>query len=408
VDCPPLFRRGGLYQDSSGKDWPDNALRFAVFSHAAAHLATWSEAWQPTIVHCHDWHTGLVPLLIANQGRSLPATVFTIHNMAFQGNFPANVFDGLGLPRASFTPDGLEFYGNVSFLKSGIRYADRLTTVSPTYAREIQTPEFGFGLEGLLRARSDDLVGIVNGIDADLWNPRTDDRISCPYSDDDVSGKFGCKADLQQQLGLTVDPTLPVLASASRLTSQKMADVLLSVLPDVLNREPRIQFAVLGQGDSALEHGFRELAAGFPGRIAVDIGYSETAAHRLHAGADILVHGSRFEPCGLTQLYAMRYGTVPVVRRTGGLADTVVDADEQTIGDGTSTGIAFEDATEGDLVGGLGRSLELYGDRKVWTRIQRRGMCTDFSWRRSAIAYVELYRSLLPEAERTAVNAGQA
>lgn len=397
VDCPTLFRRPGLYQDPAGNDWPDNAVRFAVFSHAAVHLALRHGGWRPAIVHCHDWHTGLVPLLLAGKSRCRPATVFTIHNLAFQGNFPAQVFERLGLPAGSFTPDGLEFYGNISFLKSGIRYADRLTTVSPTYAREIQTPEFGLGLDGLIRSRANDLAGIVNGIDADIWNPLTDHRIPFTYSAGNVAGKKGCKAELQRELGLATEPDLPLLASASRLTSQKMADVVLSVLPDILNREPRIQFALLGQGEERLEKGFREVAVTFPGRIAVDIGYTETAAHRLHAGADILVHGSRFEPCGLAQLYAMRYGTVPVVRRTGGLADTVVDADQDAISAGTSTGIAFDDPTEADLMAGLARGVSLYQNKDIWKRIQCGAMRADFSWRRSATAYAALYRSMLPE-----------
>jgi starch synthase len=397
VDCPPLFRRsGGLYQDSSGCDWPDNAIRFAVLCHVAAHLASRNAQWRPDIVHCHDWHTGLVPLLLWRKGRTRPATVFTIHNMAFQGVFPADLFSRLGLPPECFTPDGVEFYGGISFLKSGIRYADRLTTVSPTYAREIQTPEFGLGLEGLVQSRANDLVGIINGIDTGLWDPARDGHIPCRYSGSDMSGKAHCKTELQQELGLVVDPGLPLLASASRLTSQKMADVVLSVLPEILNREPRIQFALLGRGDARLEHGFRQVARRFPGRIAVDIGYSESGAHRLHAGADLLIHGSRFEPCGLAQLYAMRYGTVPVVRRTGGLADTVIDADPGAIADGTSTGIAFDEPTASDLVAGLDRGLSLYENRAVWSRIRSQAMRGDFSWRRSAEAYSALYESLAP------------
>ncbi|HEY6824786.1 MAG TPA: glycogen synthase GlgA [Steroidobacteraceae bacterium] len=386
VDCPALFRRPGTpYQDAQGADWPDNALRFGVFSHAIARVALGAATldWRADIVHCHDWHTGLAPYLIAGRAER-PHSVFTIHNAAFQGNFPLSVAPDLGLPREVLTPETMEFYGRLSFLKAGIRYAERLTTVSPTYARELLTPEFGCGLEGLIATRASDFIGILNGIDTRTWNPATDPLIAERYSSQDLAGKAACKAELQRENGLAQDARAPVVSFASRLTGQKMADTTLERLPRLLAQYPRLQFALLGSGERAIEEGFAELARRHPARVAAHIGYCEAREHRLHAGADILLHGSRFEPCGLAQMYAMRYGAVPIVRGVGGLADTVADED---------TGFVFREASPDALAEGIGRAVQAYERGEDWLPLQRRAMNADFGWRRPARAYLDLYRS---------------
>jgi starch synthase len=386
VDCPALYQRPGTpYQDAAGHDWPDNALRFGLFSHAVARLALGVPqlAWTPDVVHCHDWHTGLVPYLVGRAGGPRPRTVFTIHNAAFQGNFPLALAPALGLPPEALTPGGMEFYGQLSFLKAGIRYADRLTTVSPTYARELCTPQFGCGLEGLIASRAQDFVGILNGIDTRLWNPATDGFIAERYSRQNPLGKEACKADFQRECAMQQDPQAPLVAFASRLTSQKMADVTLQRLPRLLERHPRMQFALLGCGEHAIEAGFSHLAGAFPGRVGIHIGYQEASEHRLHAGADVLLHGSRFEPCGLAQMYAMRYGALPVVRRVGGLADTVAEGEN---------GFVFDEASPQALEEALERCLDTYAREPfAWRELQSRAMQADFGWERPASAYLDVY-----------------
>lgn len=396
IDCPKLFDRPGtVYQNPDGADWEDNALRFGVLCHVAARLGLGEVpvGWRADVVHAHDWHTGLVPLLLHARGEPRPRSVFTIHNAAFQGCFPLDSAAQLDLPRHVATdPDSVEFYGRLSFLKAGVAYADRVTTVSRGYAREIQTPEFGFGLEGLYQARSRDLRGIMNGIDTELWNPATDPHIPRKYSVESIDGKRVCKASLQDHAGLFIDRGAPLVAFLSRLTHQKMADVFLADLPRVLEWDSRIQVAIHGQGDKVLEDGLRKTAKRYPGRVSARIGYEEDYAHRLQAGADIMLHGSRFEPCGLTQMYAMHYGTVPVVRRVGGLADTVVDA-----GYGNGTGFVFEEPDGNAMMAALARSIKCYRDRpEDWAEIQARGMAADFSWSRSAGNYLRLYNELAP------------
>jgi len=397
VDCPPLFdRQGTPYLDPDGNPWADNASRFGLLCHVAARIALGRAglAWQPDIVHAHDWHAGLVPLLIRLAGQSCPRTVFTVHNLSFQGNFPLADAERLDLPAEVLNPEGIEFFGQVSFLKAGILYSDRVTTVSPTYAREILTPAFGHGMDGLVATRGADLLGIMNGIDADVWNPANDPHLPRNYSLDDPSGKQACKLQLQQQLGLQLDPTAPLVVSVSRLTWQKMADVLLEQLPDMLARHPRLQLALHGRGDRAIEEGFEQIARDYPGRVAVDIGYDEAHAHRLHAGADILLHGSRFEPCGLAQLYAMRYGTIPVVSRVGGLADSVVDADADRE---SATGFVFDETTGEGLVAALDRCVHVYQSQPdVWSDLRRHAMSRDSGWSSSAGQYEDLYAGLLP------------
>ena len=402
IHAPSLFcRLGGLYQNPDGAEWKDNARRFALLAHAAkvvcdGHLA----GWRPDVVHANDWHTGLLPLLLCGQQR--PATVFTIHNMAFQGNFPREALGAIDIPERFFhTPDGIEFYGKVSFLKSAIRYSDRITTVSPTYANEVMTPEFGYGLEGILRERSKDFTGILNGIDDIAWNPAKDGKLPAFYSGRDIAGKRICKADLQKEFGLNLAVDVPLVGFVSRLTHQKMADIILETVPWLVERGA--QFVLVGEGDHEIEAGFERLSRDFPGKVAVRIGYAENLAHRLQAGTDILLAPARFEPCGLTQLYALRYGTVPVVRRTGGLADTVCDANAATMSDRSATGFVFDEPSLPDLRGAITRALTLYQEPLAWRRLQLNGMAKDFSWQASAAKYAALYREvagLVPEDGR--------
>lgn len=395
VDCPSLFRRaGGLYRDSEGRDWPDNALRFALFSHVVARLALGKTdvTWRPDVVHVNDWHLGLVPALLAAEPAPRPPTILTMHNLAFQGVFPAEVFPHLGLPSDWLTTEGVEFYGRVSFLKAGIRFADCLTTVSPTYAQEILTPEFGCGLDGLLRARAIDLVGILNGIDYDSWASDDPSAVPFPYNARDLSGKRRCKAVLQQELGLAADPDAPVIAFVSRLTDQKMADALPDIVPLIISQGA--QLAICGEGERSIEHALRALEVRYPGHVSVRIGYEEAIARRILAGADILAAPARFEPCGLTQMYAMGYGTIPVVRRVGGLADTVVAQGEHSP-ECKGTGFVFDEPTAGHLAMAITRALDLYRQPAAWSDMQTRAMRQDFRWMRSAQRYKALYESLV-------------
>jgi starch synthase len=400
VDCPPQFkRRGGLYQNAEGEDWHDNHRRFSLLSHVAAKIATGEIVadWRADVVHANDWHTGLIPLLLENNGEARPATLFTVHNLAFQGLFPADALGDLSLPESLFGPDGLEFHGRISFLKAGIRYSDRFNTVSPSYAREILTPEFGCGLDGLLNDRASDLNGILNGIDCAVWNPASDPFLPARFDAHSMGGKHKCKADMQRALGLEVGPETPLVIWASRLAHQKMADTALEMLPQLLAAHD-VQFALIGEGDPAFERGFTELAQAHPGRMAVRIGYEEALAHRFYAAGDILLHPSRFEPCGLTPQYAMRYGTVPVVTSVGGLTDTVRDADEQAMRAGTATGFSFKEQTAPAMLACLDRALAAYARPVTWRRLQRQAMSQDFGWQASAARYLALYRELAPFA----------
>ena len=391
VDSPGLYRRaGGPYQDERGQEWPDNALRFAVFAQVAARLAGAAVAatgWQPDVVHCHDWHCGLVPLLMKAAG-TRARSVFTIHNAAFQGNYPLQDAARLGIGPAHAGCDGVEFYGRLSFLKAGIRYADRVTTVSPTYARELLGTEHGCGMEGVLAARGADFSGILNGIDTRLWNPRSDPHLPRNYCVAEPDGKATCKTALREELGLQPSSDGPLAIMVSRLTRQKMADVVLAELPALLQREPSMQFALLGRGEADLEQGFTALAAAFPGRVSARIDYAEPDAHRLHAAADLLLHGARFEPCGLVQMYAMRYGTVPVVSRVGGLADSVVDADDLDAG----TGFVFDGCSGDALQRAIARGIRTWRERPLhWGRLQASAMRRDFGWQQPAFDYLRLY-----------------
>ncbi len=399
VDCPSLYLRAGSpYQDECGQDWPDNWLRFGVFGHVAAWCASADRGlgWRPDIVHAHDWQAGLAPLLLRQgSGTGRAHTLFTVHNAAFQGNFDLAVGERLGIPQSLLRPDGVEFYGKLSFLKAGILFSDRLTTVSPRYAREICTAEFGCGMEGLYAARDGELIGIRNGIDTALWDPAHDGWLAAPFAVEGIAGKRRNKAQLQQEFQLEDAPDHPLLAYVARLTTQKMADVAVERLPALLSRHADLQCVVLGRGELAFEDAFRRLVPHFPRRLGVHIGYSEPLAHRIQAGADLLLHGARFEPCGLTQMHAMRYGTVPVVRGVGGLLETVTDIDDRTSGR-PPTGFVFAEATAEAMDAAIDRCLHVYRDApETWRALQTEGMRFDSGWARPAHAYLDLYRTML-------------
>jgi starch synthase len=385
VDCPPLYQRdGGPYHTPDGEDWDDNALRFGVLSRAAARLggARSPLDWRPAIVHCHDWPAGLAPIYLRDEPERA-ASVMTIHNLAFQGNYGAELLAPLEVAPSAFTLDGVEFYGRLSFLKGGIATADALTTVSPTYAREIQTPELGHGMDGLLRHRRDALSGILNGIDTRVWDPASDARIAQRYDANTLERKAANKAALQRRLGLESRAGVPLVGAVSRLTAQKGAD-LLAAAADALVALPA-QLAVVGKGERELERVLAAVAARHPGQIAVRVAFDEDLAHAIEAGADLFVMPSRFEPCGLNQMYSQRYGTPPVVRATGGLADTVQDG---------ATGFLFERAESEALLEALGRALAVYAEPARWRRLQRAGMERDFSWSAAARRYADLYLKL--------------
>ena len=394
LDCPPLFaRRGNPYTDAAGNDWPDNHLRFATLSLAAARIASGTSGldWRADVLHANDWQTGLAPAYLRMSGAPNTRSVFTIHNMRYQGLFPAGVLAELELPRHAFGLEGLEFHGHVSMLKAGLAFCDRITTVSPTYAGEIRLPEFGYGMEGLLTARAHDLSGVLNGIDERAWNPATDPHIPAPYNDGDLSGKAACKTALQRDLELDEDTGAPLISMVTRLTAQKGVDLVIDILGALAERG--IQVAILGAGDAGYEHHLRTLPVP-PGRIATRIGYDETLAHRLIAGADMFLMPSRFEPCGLTQMYAMRYGTLPIARRTGGLADK--NRDISTSDPTAGTGFLFDASTPDSLLDAVLRAVRLRADETAWRLAQRRAMQQDFSWSRAAEAYRGIYGRLAP------------
>lgn len=404
LDCPGLFERpGGLYLDPDGAPWPDNARRFAMLARAVRLLAMGEGPvhWQPDVVHLNDWQTGPAAALLAREQGPRPATVFTIHNLAFHGLFDPGALEMLGLPADLFTPDALEFWGQVSFLKAGLRFADRLTTVSATYAREIRTPAFGCGLDGVLCARPDGVLGVRNGIDADEWNPATDPHLPATYDVHDLRGKAACKQALQQRFGLEPDPARPLLGYLCRLTGQKMADVVLEALPALDARG--MQVAVMGQGDPAVEAAFRAAAAALPGRVGVTCGYDEATAHLLLAGCDVLLAPARFEPCGLTQMYAMRYGAVPVASRIGGLAETIDDLPPGAAGIADATGFLFDGTTAADLLAAVDRAAAWIWQRFNWRRLMTNGMRRDFSWEQPVQRYLALYEELAAGRPRAAL-----
>ncbi|MEO1239332.1 MAG: glycogen synthase GlgA [Pseudomonadota bacterium] len=385
LDAPHLFdRAGSLYLDEAGRDFDDNPQRFAALSQTAAAIAQGAvKGFRPEVVHCHDWQAGLAPYYL----RDTPVgTVFTIHNIAFQGVAPAQMVETLGIDRTDFIEEGLEYWGQISALKAGLRWADQLTTVSPTYAAELTTPEFGMGMEGLLRARERDLSGILNGVDTAAWNPATDKAITAYKT---PKGKARNKIKLRKDFGLP-ETDGPLAVVVSRLSHQKGLDVLLDALPALVDRGG--QLALLGTGDPALEAQFRK-AAEHP-NVAVHIGYDEALSHRVIAGGDAILIPSRFEPCGLTQLYGLRYGTIPVVARTGGLVDTVIDASPAARRAGVATGLQFGPVTPHALATALLRLVDLYHDTPTWAKMQKNAMTSEVGWDMSAGAYARLYEKV--------------
>ena len=401
IDAPYLYRRGGSpYQDGQGEEWADNLQRFALLGWVAAHLAAddADPLWVPDVVHAHDWHAAMACAYIADHGPTAAASVFTVHNLAFQGLFPMHDRALLGLASRLMSPAGLEFHGQLSFMKAGLKFADRVATVSPNYAREIATHEFGCGLDGVIRGRGDAVAGILNGIDLALWNPATDAAIAKRYDTEQLQGKRDCRLALQTELGLDIDDQALLLTVVSRLTAQKGLDLVLSALPELL--AAGVQFAVQGTGEPVLEAAFRMAQLAHPGRVQVHIGYDEARAHRLVAGADVIAVPSRFEPCGLTQMYGLRYGTLPVVRRVGGLADTVVDASEAAIAAGQATGFTFDAATPAAFARAVQRALAARREPGLWRRLMAHAMQQPLSWAGPALDYLALYQSALDFPQR--------
>jgi len=383
VDCPVLYDRPGFYADSTG-DYIDNHIRFGVLCQAALNISR--HIFRADVLHAHDWQAGLVPVYLRENYSGDPTffkmrSVFTIHNLGYQGQFPARALSDLTLDRRLFHLEGLEFYGGLNFLKAGVVWADAVTTVSPTYAREIQTPEYGFNMDGLLRSRSTKLSGILNGADYNEWNPETDSYITAHYSLENLAPKRACKLDLLREMRLPSDPDRPVFGIVSRLAPQKGMDLVAAAVPSLVDRGAFV--VALGSGDSGLERAFRSLSDSFASRVSVRIGYDEGLAHRIEAGADLFLMPSRYEPCGLNQIYSLRYGTVPVVRATGGLEDTVDD----------ETGFKFRSVSATELAAAAHAALEAFHDRAAWMARMRLGMSKDFSWDASARAYHRLYET---------------
>ena len=395
LDAPQLFDRpGGLYVDENGKDWADNHLRFGALSMAGARIAMGAiDGYQPDVLHAHDWQAALAPVYLRMAGHDAPRSIITIHNIAFQGRFGPQVLDRLHLKTDWFHPEGLEFHGDLSFLKGALMYADRITTVSPTYAREILTPDFGMGLEGVLQARASVLSGVLNGIDIDAWNPADDTALAEPYEAKTLKRKAANRTALSERLGLNTDSSGPLFCVVSRLTNQKGLDALLDAVPHLVERSA--QLAVLGTGQPELEQGFRDAAQAHPGQVATHIGYNEALSHLFQAGSDAILIPSRFEPCGLTQLYGLRYGTLPVVARTGGLADTVIDANVAAILAKAATGFVFTDVSAFGIAQVIDRVVDAYADPKLWQSLQRAAMRHPVSWDSSAQAYRDLYTDLV-------------
>jgi starch synthase len=391
LDAPHLFARpGNPYLSPDGKDWPDNGLRFAALARMADNIGLGAVAsFVPDIVHAHDWQAALAPAYLHYSGRPRPGTVVTVHNLAFQGRFPYSMLEQIGLPPDSFTMHGVEYYGDIGYLKAGLQFADRITTVSPTYAREIQSDEGGMGLGGLLRARSGDISGILNGIDTGVWDPATDTHLASRYDVGNLASRAANKLALQQRFGLEPRADAFLLGVISRLSWQKGLDLLLQALPALLGRD--IQLAVLGSGDADLQEGYRGAAEVHAGKVGAVIGYDEALAHLIQGGSDALIVPSRFEPCGLTQLCALRYGAVPIVSRVGGLEDTVVDAEASD----ATTGFKFAPVTTDGLATAVLRAHAAFGDKDAWRIIQTNGMSTDVSWHSRASRYADLYRELV-------------
>ena len=401
LDDPFYFDRDGIYGDKN-HEYPDNAERFTEFSRAAIELT--KQRWMPDLIHCHDWQTAMVPALIRTSYADDPLVkdlpvVFTIHNMGYHGIFPKESMERAGIPAGVFHPGGIEFFGNVNFLKGGLIYSDYLTTVSRKYAQEIQTTEFGFGLEGVIRTRSDRLVGILNGVDYSAWSPERDSLIPLKYSAKNLEGKRVCKEALLEEFNLRKDnSSRPVMGIVSRFADQKGFDLIAGIAKELLQED--LLLAVVGTGDRRYEEMFRALATDFPGRVGAVIAYDNRLAHLVEAGADIFLMPSRYEPCGLNQIYSLRYGTVPVVRATGGLDDTIEPFDLEH---GTGTGFKFVEYTGAALMYAIRQALHQYSDEGVWKRIQLNGMAKDYSWNTSAAEYAKLYEAAIAARNQKAV-----
>ena len=404
VEQPACFDRDGLYQ-ADGVDFPDNLERFSVLTQAILQAMP-QLGWQPQVVHCHDWQTALFCAHLVWTKAQDPfwrsaRSVLTVHNLAYQGVFPAAQWAVTNLPVEAFRMNGLEFYGQINCLKGGLGSAHAVTTVSPTYAREIRTPEFGCGLEGAVAARPDGVTGILNGIDVEMWNPQTDPHLAAPYRPGAVAGKALCKLALQERLGLAQHHVL-VIGMIQRLVEQKGIDLLLEAVAALMALP--VQLVILGTGDPAYAEAVAALPRRFPERLAVRLDFDEALAHQIEAGCDAFLMPSRFEPCGLNQMYSMRYGTIPIVRKVGGLADTVVDVSPATVANGTATGFVFEAYAVSALVEAVARAVAAFRDHALWQRIIRTAMQRDFSWARAAAAYVSVYERLLtaPPARQSA------
>ncbi|CAD5366430.1 glycogen synthase [Rubrivivax sp. A210] len=397
IEAPYLYRReGNPYQDGRGDEWPDNLQRFALLGWVAAHIAgaDADAQWVPEVMHAHDWHAAMACAYMADHAPTGAASVYTVHNLAFQGLFPMHDWPLLGLASRLMSPAGLEYHGQLSFMKAGLKFADRVVTVSPRYAREIATPEFGCGLDGVIRARGEQVSGILNGIDAKVWDPARDSALAHRYDAERPEGKLVCRRALQAEMGLLPDDGALLVTVISRLTAQKGLDLMLAALPALLQAGG--QLALQGSGDAALEAALLEAQRAHPGRVVCRIGYDEARAHRLIAGADVIAVPSRFEPCGLTQLYGLRYGTLPLVRRVGGLADTVADDD----GPGAATGFIFDAATPAALAQALLRAAELRRQPEAWQARWAAAMAQELSWDGPAARYARLYEAAVANPRR--------
>jgi starch synthase len=397
IDAPHLYDRpGGPYSGPDGKDWPDNPQRFAALGKAAELLARGLvPRLTPRILHLHDWQSGLAAAYVRYGAGHRPGVITTVHNIAFQGQAPAYMLGMLGLPPEAYSVDGVEYYGAIGMLKAGLALADRITTVSPTYAREIATPEFGMGLDGLIRTRAAEVSGILNGIDTDVWNAADDPLIAAPFNASNLSGRAENRHALRARLGLHEAKDAPIFGVVSRLSWQKGLDLLLEALPLILTEGGQI--ALLGAGEAAIQDGFAAASRAHPGKVGCHFGYDEALAHLIQAGSDVIAVPSRFEPCGLTQLCALRYGALPLVARTGGLADSVIDANDMAIAAGVATGVQFSPVTREALEAAIRQTFRLWRSRTDWKRLQQNGMASDVSWTNPAKRYAALYREVMAE-----------
>jgi starch synthase len=398
IKATGLYERdGGPYMDATGQEWLDNPVRFGILSKVAAVISGSNSPitdWRPDIVHCNDWQTGLAPAYMKLVEHTTAKSIISLHNMAFQGCYAPGWLTTLALPHSNFTVEGFEYHGQLSFLKAGIFYADTITTVSPSYAKEIQTAEFGFGLEGLLSKRGSELKGILNGIETDEWNPESDPHLVKTYSAAKLAGKKEVKSALQEKLGLQIDANAPLLGVVSRLTHQKGLDMLVPIMQQLV--DTGCQLALLGSGESALENAFRHLANNNPNKVSVTIGYNEPLSHQIMAGCDMFIMPSRFEPCGLNQLYGLAYGTPPIVNATGGLADSVVDTNIISFKNKTANGFVMSEASPASLLSCIKQALNVFNnDAKAWQQIQKNGMRQNLTWDKSALEYLAEYQKLL-------------